>query len=152
MKKTYYEKIDGKFVPVKEYDSDLAHSLPIGHHLISLQPGIRTTISNVNPAIVPLIAAATYAKSEICNSLMKSSDLRPGLALLTDEQKDAWNKLSLAFGEQNHRLEWPAFHEAVSAGIETLIKEADNMLSIPSVKNAYEEFMLIYKLAKDTQK
>ena len=151
MKKVYYEKIGRKYVPVSEYDSEFNEGFHRGDHLVSVYPGGASYRYNIEPAFAPLIAAGRYAEDAISKAIMKASDMRPTKVPLTQEQRDAWEKLSQAFGEDSHLLQWPSIQDAARAGVTALQTEADVLLSNPAVKNAYEEFMLICKLTKETK-
>ena len=151
MKKVFYEKIGRKYVPVSEHDSDLSHALPKGSHLITVVPGSIGTRYNVDPAYAPLIAAGIVAEEALSKFIMDATDLRPSSEPLTKEQIRAWKKLSEAFGESNHLLQWNSAMQASREVVSALQKEADKLLSNKAVKNAYEEFMIICKLTKETK-
>jgi hypothetical protein len=148
MSKIFYEKIGDKYFPVSEYDSDMSHSFPHGSHLVTVQPGISMRRSNIDPAFAPLIAACIYAEDTIVTALRRHSDLRPSVGTVTQEQRDAWNNLAQAFGDERHALTWPAAVETVRDTMAVLQDEANKLLSNPAVKNAYDEFMLICKETK----
>lgn len=148
MKKIYYEKIGRKYIPVKEYDSDLLHALPNGSHLITIAPNSTSTRYNIEPAYAPLIAAGIVAEETLSKCIVKATDLKPSLKLLTKEQIKAWKKLSDAFGESNHLLQWNSAMQASREVVSALQVEANKLLSNEAVKNAYEEFMIICKLTK----
>jgi len=151
MKKIYYEKIGRRYVPVSEYDSDFNDGFTQGDHLVSVYPGGKSYRYNIDSAFAPLIAAGRYAEDAISKAIMKASDLRPSKALITQEQKNAWDNLAKAFGEDSHLLQWPAAQETARAAVTALQNEANVLLSNPAVKNAYDEFMVICKLTKETK-
>ena len=151
MKKTYYEKIGKKYVAVSEHDSDLSLALPAGSHLITVSPGCTSTRYNIDPAYAPLIAAGIVAEEALSKFIMKATDVRPSSEPLTKAQIAAWKKLSEAFGESNHLLQWNSAMQASREVVTALQKEADKLLYNAAVKNAYEEFMIICKLTKETK-
>lgn len=148
MKKIFYEKIGRRYVPVREYDSEINYGMPEGHHLIVVRPGSTSYRYNVDPAFAPLIAAGLYAEDTIASAIIDSSSLRPSHTPLTQEQIDAWKKLSEAFGESSHTLQCPSANDIARSAVTALQNEAQVLLSYPAVKNAYDEFMLICKLTK----
>jgi hypothetical protein len=150
MKKTFYEKIGRKYVPVSEHDLDLSLALPTGSHLITVSPGSTSTRYNVDPAYAPLIAAGIIAEEALSKIIMKATDVRPSSGPLTKAQIAAWKKLSEAFGESNHLLQWNSAMQASREVVTALQQEANKLLSNEAVKNAYEEFMIICKLTKET--
>jgi hypothetical protein len=83
---------------------------------------------------------------------MKASELRvPKNKLpLTEEQRQAWEHLAETFGQETLALEWPSYRESAEAGVKALQAEAEKMLTNPSVRKAYEHFLLVAKLAQET--
>ena len=79
MKKTFYEKIGRKYVPVKEYDSELMGSFPKGTHLVVCNPGSTSYKYNVDPDYASLIAASYAARDVLANGLVKASEMRTSL-------------------------------------------------------------------------
>lgn len=151
MKKTFYEKIGNRYVPISEYDSDLLRALPTGNHLITVTPGNISTRYNIDPTYAPLIAAGIVAEETLSRIIVKATDLKPSLGPLTEEQISAWEKLSKAFGESTHLLQWNSAMGASREVVTALQQEANKLLSNEAVKNAYEEFMIICKLTKETK-
>ncbi len=149
MKKTYYEKVGRRYKPVYEYDQTLMDALPKGTHLIQVYPGGQCTRYNVDPNYVALIAATRVAEEEISRVIMRASDLRPKRAPLTEGQRRAWENLVKEFGEEARALEWPSAREAAERAAEAMQKEADLLLSNPSVRKAYEQFLFVCELTKE---
>lgn len=155
MKKIYYEKIGRKYVPVSEYDSGLIDALPKGAHLIMSYPGGQSTRYRIDPAHAPMIAAGRVAEDAISKKLMEASELRMQRQdrerKLTEGQKVAWENLVKEFGASARQLEWPSIRECAEAGVEAMIEEANYLMAHPSVKEAWEHFLFIAKLAYDTK-
>lgn len=151
MKKIFYEKVGRKYVPVSEYDSTLLDALPKGVHLINVYPGGRSTRYNIDPAYAPMIAAGRVAEDAISKRIMDISALRPrsDRRPLTPEQKDAWDKLAKAFGNERYALQYCSYREAAEAGVKAMQEEADKLLDNPAVKKAYEYFLLVCELTKE---
>lgn len=153
MKKTYYEKVGRKYIPVSEYDQDLTYALPKGSHLIVCYPGGQSTRYNVNPNHVALLAACRVAEDAISNAIMKATELRLGYKSrerpLTPEQKAAWEHLVEVFGPDAKQLEWPSARGAAEDAAAAILKEAEKLMSVPSVQKAYEHFMMVVELTKD---
>lgn len=148
-KKIFYEKVGRKYVPVYEYDQSLMDSLPNGNHLISVYPGGSSCRYNVDPAYAPMIAAGRVAEDKISEVIRKATDLRPKRSPITLAQKEAWDNLVKEFGEEARTLEWPSAREACTVAVNAMIEEADNLLANPSVKKAYEHFLLVCELTKE---
>jgi hypothetical protein len=148
-KKIYYEKIGRKYVPVSEYDSDYLDSFPKGNHLVMVYPGGSSRRFNIDPAYAPMIAAGRVAEDTISRALMKASDLRPKRAPITEGQRKAWDNLVKEMGEEARCLEWPSAREACEEAVKAMQLEADKLLENPSVRKAYERFLLVAELTKD---
>lgn len=154
-KEVYYKKEGRKYVPVSEYDSNLHVAMGRGKHLIvSVDPGMTSYHYNIDPAFAPVFAAAKYGEDTLSKSIMKATELRRRERegqKLTDEQRKAWEHLVEVFGDDAKQLEWPSARGAAEEVMQKLAEEADKMLKVPSVKLAYEQFMMVYKLTKDDE-
>jgi len=151
MRTIYYKKEGRKYIPVSEYDSEVLDSLPYGDHLISVYPSGMSR-KMIDPNFAAMIAAGRYAEDPISKKIQEASDLRPKTLPLTQEQRAAWEALSVAFGEEIHTLTWPSSWDAAKAGVAAMQEEADKIMTNPAVKLAYDQFMLIAKLAMEKKK
>lgn len=153
MKRTFYEKVGRKYVPVSEYDGDLLSALPKGTHLVMSYPGGQSTRHNIEPAYAAMIAAGRVAEDAISKTIMEASRLRcpEQRKPLTDKQVKAWKKLAKEMGTENYALEWPSYREAAEEGVKAMQVEAEKLLSNPSVKKAYEHFLLVCELTKENK-
>lgn len=148
MRETLYKKVGRRYFPVSEDDPSLYNAFIKGCHLVISYPGHSIRKYNIDPEFAPLIAAATFARDAISKSLRDSLEARPSKIPLTEEQRNAWDKLSKAFGEECHPLQYPSIYEAVENGLNALVNEAANTLKNPTVKTAYDNFMMVYQLTK----
>lgn len=148
MRETFYKKVGKRYVPVAEYDNQLMDSFPKGHHLISCQPGITSRRFNIEPNYAAMIAAGIVAEDVISKKLVEASDLRPSKTPITEEQRIAWNNLKKSFGNETHCLQWPSAREACQEAVKEMQKEASKLLENPSVRRAYDHFMLMCQLTK----
>lgn len=147
MKKTFYEKVGRRYVPVSEWDADLLGSMPKGTHLVMCYPGGQSTKFNVDPAHAPLIAASRVAARTIADLIVDASEMQPSKNPITQEQADAWHALARAFGTDMYTLNRPCANDIAEAVMTALQQEADKLMRNPSVRQAYEHFMLLCKLA-----
>lgn len=154
MKKVFYEKQGRKYVPVAEYDNEFLDSFPKGNHLVMCYPGGSSRRFNIDPAYAPMIAAGRYAEDAISKHIMEVSALRTPERNkpITQEQKDAWEALAKAMGQERYALEWCSYREAAEAGVKAMQDEADKMLTNPAVKKAWDYFMMVWALAKEQEK
>lgn len=148
MNQVFYKKIGGKYVPVAEYDHQLSESFPEGATLVLCQPGSRSRRFNINPNYAAMIAAGRVAEETISKELVRLSDLRPRRKPITQEQRDAWENLSKAFGQDMHLLEWPSAREVAEKAVGAMMAEAEKLLQKPEVRKAFEQFLLIAELHK----
>ena len=151
MKKIYYEKIGRRYVPVREYDPEFTDALPKGNHLISVYPGGKSGRYNVDPAFAPMIAAGRYAEDAITHAVVQATKFTSSRKPITEEQREAWNRLCIAFGDDRYALNYESARGVAEKAVQALIDEANKTLSNPAVKKAYDHFMLIYKLAKESE-
>ena len=152
-KEIFYKKVGRKYVPVSEYDSELTYALPKGTHLVMCYPGGTSTRYHVEPNYVALIAASRIAEDAISKAIMDATEIRRNYNSrqkpLTPEQKEAWEHLVKAFGPDAKQLEWPSARECAEAGVKAIQEEAEKLMNIPSVKLAYDQFMMVCALTKD---
>jgi hypothetical protein len=152
-KTIFYKKEGRRYVPVHEYDQTLMDSFPEGTHIVLCYPGGQSRRYNIDPAYAPMIAAGRVAEDRISEVIRKATDLRPANkeTKLTEEQLSCWKALSKAFGKENHALQWPSAREACEEAVKAMSVEAEKLLSVPSVKKAYEHFLFVAELTKDNK-
>jgi hypothetical protein len=149
-KKIFYEKRGNRYYPVKEYDDDLVHALPKGNHLIMCYPGGRSILQDVEPDYAALIAASRVAHEVMARALVRASQLRLRKKPLTPEQKQAWENLQKAFGDDICTLQIDSANDIALAGINALQQAAKELYSThPSVQAALNHLNLLNKLTKE---
>lgn len=153
MKKIFYEKVGRRYKPVYEYDQTLMDAFPKGTHIVICYPGGKSTRYNIDPNYAAMIAAGRVAEDAISKKLMEASEIRMQRPdrerKLTEGQKAAWENLVKEFGDSARQLEWPSIREVAEAGIQAMQEEANKLMTHPTVKKAYEHFLLISELTKD---
>ncbi len=149
MKKIFYEKVGRRYFPVSEYDGDLLDSFTKGSHLVMSYPGGKSTRYNVDPNYAAMIAAGRVAEDTISDAIRKASDLRTRSKPITPGQRKAWDNLVEEFGEEARQLEWPSAREVAEAGVKAMMEEADKLMQNPSVRDAYEAFLVTCALTRD---
>jgi len=147
MKKIFYQKVGRKYVPVHEYDSDLLDSFPQGAHLIMSYPGGSSRRHNIDPNYAAMIAAGRVAEEAMCQAMQKASELRPQRKPITPAQQQAWRKLAKELGDELCTLQGASTHDIVEAGLRAMQTEADRLMQNAAVKMAYDNFLLVCKLA-----
>ena len=149
MKKIYYEKVGRKYVPVAEYDSDWMDSFHKGTHLLMVYPGGQSRRFNIDPNYAAMIAASRVAEEAIIRAMHKASELKPTQTPITEGQRKAWKKLAKEFGNELCTLNGASSHDIAEAGVKAMMAEADQLMTNPAVKKAYEHFLLVAELTKD---
>ena len=151
MKKIYYTKEGRKYVPVAEYDSDLLDSFSKGTHLVMVYPGGTSRRFNIDPNYAAMIAAGRVAEDAICRAIAKASELRPQRSPITEGQQKAWKNLAKEMGDELCTLYGSSARDCAEAGVKAMMEEAEQLMTNPSVKKAYEHFLLMCELTKDNK-
>ena len=151
-KKIYYTKVGRRYVPVAEYDSDFLDSFPKGNHLVMSYPGGSSRRYNIDPALAPMIAAGRYAEEKMLHTMRMIGEARPKRKALTDKQRQAWQTMKEAFGDDMFSYSYASNVEIVEAGIKAMTEEANKLLTHPAVKDQYEKFLMTCELVKDDVK
>ena len=151
-KKIYYEKRGRRYYPVMEHDYELMDAMPKGNHLIMCYPGGRSTRYNIDPALAPMIAAGRVAEDNMSEAVREASAMRPRQHPLTQKQQQAWQRWNKIMGDDIYTIEIASAREIVDAGIRATQKEAQQLLTNPAVKLAYEQFLLVCELTKTHDK
>jgi len=149
MKKIYYEKKGNRYIPVAEYDSDWIDSFHKGTHLLMVYPGGQSRRFNIDPNYAAMIAASRVAEEAIIRAMHKASELKPVRTPITEGQRKAWKKLAKEFGDELCTLSGASSHDIAEAGVKAMMAEADQLMTNPAVKKAYEHFLLVAELTKD---
>lgn len=149
-----YKKVGRRYVEIGEYDAEMHDYFPMGASLVIKQKGVTSRIYNVDPTLVPMLAASKYCEDAVSKAIMNATEIRRSgnrQTPLTPGQKAAWDKLVEEFGEDARQLEWPSARECAEAAGTALQKETEKLLSNNAVKQAYEHFMLLCKLTAENQ-
>lgn len=150
MKKIYYEKRGRRYVPVSEYDSDLFHSMPKGSHLVVCYPGGQSTRYNIDPNYAAMIAAGRVAETAMTDAIRKASELKPRQTPITPGQQAAWENLAREFGNDLATLQIDCATDIADAGLKALQTEADKLMRHESVRRAFQQFMLVCELTRQS--
>jgi hypothetical protein len=148
MKKIYYEKRGRRYHPVAEYDNDLLDSFTKGNHLVCVYPGGSSRRFNVEPDYAAMIAAGRVAEDAICQAISKASEMRPQRTPITLGQKKAWEKLAKEFGSELATLSGLCIRDCAEAGVKAMQAEADKLMQHTSVRQAYEQFLVVCQLTQ----
>lgn len=155
MNRTFYEKINGEFVPTCLWDA-IDESVPTptwnaisnqslesGAWLVVVKPGTKITQKAVDIDWAPLQAAGILAQDNIAQAIYNESRKNvptksSGASATTINSYDVF-PYNMTRSQAQHIAE---------AGIQAMQDQAQELLSNPSVRAAYDQFMLICKLAK----
>ena len=148
---TFYKKVGREYVPVYEYDQELMDSFSHGHHLVSVIPGLQSIKHNVDPALAPMLAAGFHCVDTMVKAMSEKNMPYPSKVPITEEQRDLWRKLNKAFGT-DVTMNYASNHDIAQAGIDALAKETEKLLEHPSVRDAYNQFLMVCKLVYEEKK
>lgn len=149
-KTIFYKKQGRRYVPVSEYDTELMDAFTKGTHLVQVYPGGSSRRYNVDPNYAAMIAAGRVAEDAISRVIMERSALRHKQdQALTNEQLEAWKAFNRAMGDERYALEWCSYREAAEAGVNAMMQEAEALLTNPTVRKAYDRFLLVCQLTKE---
>lgn len=147
----FYIKQGRRYIPHSVYSKEFCDGFTNGSHLVNVKIGGVSRRFNIDPEYAPLIAAGLVAEDAISSAMISASTLQRKNTNkpLTAEQQEAWKHLIEVFGEDANSLTWPSVREITQSGVLALIKEADKLMEYPSVKKAYDNFLLMCKLTKE---
>jgi hypothetical protein len=131
-----------------EHDYELMDAMPRGNHLIMCYPGGTSTRYNIDPALAPMIAAGRVAEDNMSEAVRDASAMRPRQHPLTQKQQQAWQRLNKALGDDVYTIEIASARDIAEAGLKAMQAEAEQLLTNPAVKLAYEQFLLVCELTK----
>jgi hypothetical protein len=144
----FYIKRGRRYIPHSTYSSEFCDSFPKGTHLVQSYPGGSMRRFNIDPAYAPMIAAGRVAEEKISEAIMKANELRPQTTPITPAAQKAWMKLKKELGNEAMLTRGSA-REAAEMAVKAMADEADKLLANPSVRKAYERFLLIAELTKE---
>jgi hypothetical protein len=148
----FYVKKGRRYVPHSTYESNFCDAFPKGTHMVQSYPGGTLRRYNIDPAYAPMIAAGRVAEDAISRAIMDATEIRRQGnrdTPLTPGQRAAWDNLVAEFGPDAKQLEWPSAREAAESAVKAMATEAEKLLEHPSVRKAYDRFLLVCQLTKD---
>ncbi len=154
MKTGIYKKVGRRYVEIGEYDPEMVDYVPNGTTMIVKRPGMTSRRYDVDPDILPLLAAGLYCEDEISYAIHRASEVRPATRAITFEQRAAFDCFLATMDPDDpnrNMLSMGSCRDAAEAGTQALVREAQKLLSNESVKQAYEHFLLLCKLSVTEQ-
>lgn len=149
MKKLFYEKVGRRYRPVYEYDNELLDAFPKGTHIVMCYPGGSSRRYNIDANYAAMIAAGRVAEDAVCQAMIKAAELRPKQSPITERQRQAWQELKEAFGNELFTLNGASTRDIAEAGVQAMQAEADKLMQNSAVRQAYEQFQLVCALTKN---
>lgn len=151
MEKIYYIKEGKRYKPVSYYDSDMCHSFPEGSSIVTIAGNGSYTRYGIDPALAPMIAAGMFAKDDMIKVVREAGEARLRETTVTAEEAAAWDNLKHIMGDTRYFIQYPAAQDVVAAGLAAMQHEANKMLDHPTVKAAYEQFLMVCELTKEQE-
>jgi hypothetical protein len=149
MKKIFYEKVGRRYKPVYEYDQTLMDAFPKGNHLVMCNPGGKSIRYHIDPNYAAMIAAGVVAEDAVSAAIVESKELKPQKTPITEHQQKLWRELAASFNQDDYPLIRPAAADAGRAAVKAMMEEADKLMTHPSVRKAFDHFILICELTKE---
>jgi hypothetical protein len=87
----------------------------------------------------------------LCRAIGKAAELRPKNTPITEAQQKAWRKLAKEMGDELCTLYGLSVRDCAEAGVKAMQEEAEKLMQHESVRKAYEHFMLMCELTKETK-
>jgi hypothetical protein len=147
-----YKKVGSKYVPARYFNTDWDRSFPEGATIIIKQGNSELRQYKIDPAFAPMIAAGRYAYEGMLEGLRNAAEARPGNKTITQEEADAWENLKKIMGNDRFYIQYPSLHDIADGGIKALEVEAEKMMTHSAVRDAYEQFLMVWKLCKENEK
>jgi hypothetical protein len=77
--------------------------------------------------------------------------MKPQRTPITLGQQRAWRKLAKEFGDELCPLTYGSARDHAEAAVNAMIAEADQLMSHPAVRDAYDQFQTVCNLVKQKQ-
>jgi hypothetical protein len=149
----FYKKVGRRYVPVSEYDNELLDSFPKGDHLVSVYPGGGSRRFNIDPALAPMIAAGRYAEDAITRKIQEATELRPMNREVDEETQRKWKRFIATIPDDfRYMFTHGSARDAAEAGVKAMMEEAEQLLTNPAVRKAYDRFLFVCQLTKESER
>ena len=114
-------------------------------------PGGSTHRFGIDPALAPMIAAGRVAEDAISQAIHAMSEARPKERPITKRQRAAWEEMKAAFGDEFFSLTFSSTRDLAETGVRAMQEEANKLLTNPAVKLAYDHFLMVCELTKQSR-
>jgi hypothetical protein len=144
----YYKRVDnGKYQEIGECEPELWDSVPEGVHMIVKDKNTQSRRHKVDPAWIPVLAVMMLQRDNFCNAVYKASEARPQRTLINEQERYLWEELKKV-SDVNY-ITYPSSHDICEKSYEFIQAEVDKLLTNVAVKEAYDNFLVMCKLAYD---
>jgi hypothetical protein len=147
-----YKKVGRKYVPVRYYDSNFDRGFPEGSSLVTKMGNSELRQYKIDPAHAPMIAAGKYAYEGMLDGLRAASEMRPKTAPITKKERALWEEMKKVMGDSAFYVQFPSLHDIADGGIKAMEAEVEKMMTHVAVRDAYEQFLMVWKLCKENEK
>ena len=144
--KFFRQADDGTMTEVGEYSEEMWNSIGMGHTYIHRTVSGTSRRHNIDPSYLPVLAVLMECRDEICQALNEAFKARPTRnAPLTEKQAKLWRKFQAEI--DTNGISYPSTHEVSEKVFEAVFAKVKYIESVPSLKDAYDQYMLMAKLA-----
>jgi ATP phosphoribosyltransferase len=89
------------------------------------------------------------AEDAVSAAIVKSQEYRTQKTPITEHQQKLWRELAESFKQDDYVLIRPAAVDAGRAAVKAMVEEAEKLMTHPSVKKAFDHFILVCELTKE---
>ncbi|MCX7592624.1 MAG: hypothetical protein N2235_02470 [Fischerella sp.] len=148
-REVYYRKEGRKYVPVAESAIDLFEALPYGFYVVEVNSTGQHSRRGIDPRFADFAAAALHLKSRLVDILLDASRAKLSAKQpLTPEQLAAWQELNRVFGDSISLLH-PSLQDIAAQFLEEIQRKAQELHDNPTVRAAYEQYLMAVELTRD---
>ena len=145
-KTVYYQKRNGRYIPVREYDSNFLDSRAYGTYVTNVVRGSRSTKYVVDADFLALEAAALELKDQLADIVLKANELRPASTPVTEHQRELWDQL-LESGIGHVFV--PSPYDIADQFLQVIMDKAKQMISENAcVRDLQEQYQTALALVK----
>lgn len=147
---TLYKKVGDEYVAVSEYSEEMNRHFHKGAHLVICEPGITMYRYNIEPANAAIAAAATVFADNLAAAFVQSS-YKIRSDQLTPEQIAMWEQFISSVLSSSPVISSSSYADIAISISQVAANKVESLLKVPAVQKAYDHFLLMCKIAAETE-